>query len=110
MIQNIYLINYFIGTMGPGLGVMCASFVGCNKFVATLCFTIAMAVMGLSYPSIRINPLDLSPNYSASIMALVNGLGSLSGMASPYVVGLLTPNVSSLVFDILIIQFTNSSY
>jgi len=73
---------------------MCASFVGCDKFAATICFTLAMALMGFSYPSIRINSLDLSPNYSASIMALVNGLGSLSGMASPYVVGVLTPNVS----------------
>lgn len=90
------------GTIGPGLGVMCASFVGCDKFAATLCFTIAMAVMGLSYPSIRINALDLSPNYSASIMALVNGLGSLSGMASPFVVGLLTPNVSHFVYDMLV--------
>lgn len=89
------------GTLGPGLGVMCASFVGCHKLAATLCFTIAMALMGLSYPSIRINALDLSPNYSASIMALVNGLGSLSGMASPYVVGLLTPNVRRFVNNIL---------
>lgn len=85
------------GTIGPGLGVMCASFVGCDKFVATICFTLGMALMGFIYPSIRINALDLSPNYSASLMALVNGLGSFSGMVSPYVVGLLTPNVSSYV-------------
>lgn len=84
----------FSGTIGPGLGVMCASFVGCDKFAATFCFTLGMALMGFCYPSIRINALDLSPNYSASIMALVNGLGCLSGMTSPILVGYLTPNVS----------------
>jgi ACS family sodium-dependent inorganic phosphate cotransporter len=75
---------------------MCASFVGCNKFLATACFSIGMALMGFCYPSIRINSLDLSPNYSPTIMALVNGIGCLSGMATPYVAGILTPNVSLL--------------
>lgn len=86
--------DIFSGTVGPGIGVMCASFVGCDKFLASFCFTLGMALMGLCYPSIRINALELSPNYSASIMALVNGLGCLSGMISPFVVGILTPNVS----------------
>lgn len=87
---------YFVvsGTVGPGLGVMGASFVGCNKIAAIFCFTLGMALMGFCNSSVRINSLDLSPKYSASIMALVNGIGCLSGMASPYVVGILTPNVS----------------
>lgn len=88
-------MNIFIGTLGPGLGVMGASFVGCDKVLATAYFTLGMALMGFCYPSIRVNALDLSPNYSATIMALVNGFGCLSGMATPYVVGLLTPNVSN---------------
>lgn len=89
--------HLFSGTVGPGLGVMCASFVGCHKFAATFFFNSGMLLMGFSYPSIRINALDLSPNYSPSIMALVNGIGCLSGMASPYVVGLLTPDVSNVI-------------
>lgn len=76
---------------------MSASFVGCDKILATLSFTLGMAAMGFCYPSIRVNALDLSSNYSATIMAVVNGLGCLSGMATPYVVGILTPNVSNFV-------------
>ncbi|VVC45759.1 Sugar transporter, conserved site,Major facilitator superfamily domain,Major facilitator [Cinara cedri] len=109
-IRKIYAI---IGTVGPGLGVMCASFVGCNKFMASFCFTIGMALMGFCYSSIRINALDLSPNYSASIMALVNGVGCLSGMISPFVVGLLTPNRTidewRVVFWIVLITLVLSS-
>jgi len=82
------------GNVGPGIGVMCASFVGCNKIKATMCFTLGMALMGFCYPSIRVNSLDLSPNYSSTIMALVNGIGCLSGMATPYIAGILTPNVN----------------
>ncbi|XP_026823302.1 sialin-like isoform X1 [Rhopalosiphum maidis] len=102
-----------IGTVGPGMGVMCASFVGCDKMFATLCFTLGMALMGFCYPSIRINSLDLSPNYSPTIMALVNGIGCLSGMATPYVAGILTPNRTvlewRLVFWIMMIVMTASS-
>lgn len=83
------------GTVGPGLGVMCASFVGCNKTIATLCFTLGVELMGFCYPSIHINSLDLSPNYAPTIMALANGICYLSGMATLYVAGILTPNVST---------------
>lgn len=88
--------------MGPGLGVMCASYVGCNKFMATFYFALGMALMGFCYPSIRVNSLDLSPNYAPTIMALVNGIGCLSGMATPYVAGILTPNVRILPMYIYI--------
>ena len=40
------------------------------------------------------NALDLSPNFSGTIMALANGIGVISGMAAPAVVGILAPNVS----------------
>lgn len=98
------LIKYsyaFSGTVGPGTLVMCASFVGCHRLAATFFFNAGMLLMGFSYPSIRINALDLSPNYSPSIMAVVNGLGCLSGMASPFVVGLLTPDVSNVIIWII---------
>jgi len=109
-VRKIYAI---IGTVGPGIGVMCASFVGCNKVLATMCFTVGMALMGFCYPSIRINSLDLSPNYSPTIMALVNGIGCLSGMATPYVAGILTPNRTvlewRLVFWIMMVVMAASS-
>lgn len=79
---------------------MCASFAGCHRLAATFFFNSGMLLMGFCYPSIRINALDLSPNYSPSIMALVNGIGCLSGMASPFIVGLLTPDVSNFIINL----------
>lgn len=109
-IRKIYAI---IGNLGPALGVMGASFVGCNKILATLCFTCGVALMGFCYPSLRINSLDLSPNYSPTLMGLVNGIGCLSGMATPYMVGILTPHRTvlewRLVFWIMVIIMMSTS-
>lgn len=42
----------------------------------------------------KVNPLDLSPNYAGSLMAVTNGIGALTGVAAPYLVGVMTPHVS----------------
>lgn len=65
-------------------------------------FTIAMGLMGTFYPGMKVNPLDLSPNYAGSLMAVTNGIGAITGIIAPYVVGIMTPNVSDKVFDILL--------
>lgn len=51
----------------------------------------------------KVNPLDLSPNYAGSLMALTNGIGSLTGIAAPYAVGVMTPHVRK--FPIFTIKF-----
>lgn len=50
--------------------------------------------MGTFYPGMKVNPLDLSPNYAGSLMALTNGIGAMTGVAAPWMVGYMTPNVS----------------
>lgn len=81
------------GAVGPAIGVISASYVGCDKVMATALFIAGMAFMGFCYCSLRVNSLDLSPNYAGTIMAFVNGSGCISGMLTPFFTGLLTPNV-----------------
>jgi ACS family sodium-dependent inorganic phosphate cotransporter len=50
--------------------------------------------MGTFYPGMKVNALDLSPNYAGTLMAIVNGIGALTGIVTPYLVGVLTPDVS----------------
>lgn len=45
------------------------------------------------------NALDLSPNFSGTVMALANGIGVFAGMAAPAIVGILAPNVSIYFFE-----------
>lgn len=49
--------------------------------------------MGNFYPGMKVNTIDLSPNYAGSLMALTNGLGALTGIAAPAFVGIMTPDV-----------------
>ena len=56
--------------------------------------------MGTYYPGTKVNPLDLSPNYSGSIMALTNCLGAVTGIAAPVFVGYMTPNVSKYLLQL----------
>ena len=57
-------------------------------------FTIGMTLMGTFYPGMKVNALDLSPNYSGTLMAITNGIGALTGIATPYLAGALTPHSS----------------
>lgn len=44
----------------------------------------------------QVNALDLAPNYAGSLTAMINGTSTISGIITPYLIGLLTPDVSIL--------------
>lgn len=72
-----------------------ASYSGCNTETVVILFTASMGLMGAFYPGMKVNALDLSSNYAGTIMAIVNGIGAITGIIAPYLVGLLTPDVST---------------
>uniref|UniRef100_A0A336K4P4 CSON011178 protein n=1 Tax=Culicoides sonorensis TaxID=179676 RepID=A0A336K4P4_CULSO len=81
-----------IASVGPAIFIMLASYAGCDKVLVVVHFTIAMGIMGTFYPGMKVNPLDLSPNYAGTLMALTNGIGAITGIIAPILVGLLTTN------------------
>lgn len=98
-----------IAAVGPAIFIVGASYAGCNRVVVILLFTIAMGIMGTFYPGMKVNSLDLSPNYAGSLMAVTNGIGAITGIIAPYVVGVMTPNSAisewRMVFWIAFIVF-----
>lgn len=80
--------------MFPGIFIIAASYSGCERYLVVSFFVVALGFMGTYYPGTKVNSLDLSPNYSGSIMALSNCLGAVTGIAAPVFVGYMTPNVS----------------
>ncbi|XP_053959269.1 putative inorganic phosphate cotransporter [Anastrepha ludens] len=80
----------FIAATPSGLFMVLAVYVGCNTALIIGCFTISMALMGGFYAGIKLTPNDMSPNYAATVMAIVNGLGGIAGVLAPYSVGWLT--------------------
>lgn len=93
--------SIIIAAICPAIFIVAASYAGCDKIVVVALFTIAMGFMGTFYPGMKVNPLDLSPNYAGSIMALTNGIGAITGVFAPYIAGVLTPNVSKFLLLLL---------
>ncbi|XP_054286347.1 putative inorganic phosphate cotransporter isoform X2 [Macrosteles quadrilineatus] len=105
-----------IAATGPALGILAASYSGCDKVLVSLFFTMGMGLMGAFVPSLKVNALDLSPNYAGTLMALVGGIGAISGIFTPYLVGVLTPDSTllqwRLVFwiAVIVLVLTNIVY
>ncbi|XP_014232240.1 putative inorganic phosphate cotransporter [Trichogramma pretiosum] len=113
---KIHKLGNTVATIGPAICTIVAAQSGCNRVVSVSALIVGVTCMGAALPSIKINVIDLSPNYSGFIMALANGLTGVTGMLAPYVVGLLTPNQSaeewSRVFYTIsaVLTITNSIY
>ncbi|XP_017300224.1 putative inorganic phosphate cotransporter isoform X3 [Diaphorina citri] len=105
-----------IASVGPASGVILASYAGCDQILVVTLFTVGMAFMGFFYPSLKVNALDLSPNYAGTLMAIVNGIGAISGIISPYLIGILVPNSTMLEWRLVfwisfgVIMITNVAY
>lgn len=94
--QLIFINCFIVASVGPGICMILASYSGCNTDTVVILFTASMGLMGAFYPGMKVNALDLSSNYAGTIMAIVNGIGAITGIIAPFLVGLLTPDVSTL--------------
>lgn len=83
-----------IASLFPSLFIIGASFAECERGLVVALFALSMGSMGTFYPGLKVNAIDLSPNYSGSLMGITNGLGAITGMVGPIMVGVMTPNVS----------------
>ncbi|CAH1397961.1 unnamed protein product [Nezara viridula] len=93
LVRKIFIT---IASVGPAFGVVAASYSGCDMISATVFFVFGMTIMGAYIPGLKVNALDLSPNYAGTLMALVGGIGAISGIVTPYLTGILTPNSTLL--------------
>ncbi|XP_026317593.1 putative inorganic phosphate cotransporter [Hyposmocoma kahamanoa] len=87
------IIHTTIAATGPAICIILASYVGCDRNAAMAYFVLSMALMGGFYSGMKVNALDLAPNYAASLTSLVNTTSTLiAGIGVPYIIGYLTPN------------------
>lgn len=92
-INSVFVFLLHTAAIIPAIMIVLASYAGCNRLLVVVWFTLAMGFMGTFYPGMKVNPLDLSPNYAGSLMAVTNGIGALTGVAAPTFVGFMTPHV-----------------
>ncbi|XP_076175055.1 putative inorganic phosphate cotransporter isoform X2 [Ptiloglossa arizonensis] len=111
---NVRKLGTTIASLGPGAFIIAASYAECDRTNVVIMFTLGTTLMGTFYPGMKVNALDLSPNYSGTLMALVNGIGAFTGILTPYIVGVLAPNESlsewRLVFWIVFAVFIVTNF
>ncbi|KAJ2946183.1 hypothetical protein O0L34_g5117 [Tuta absoluta] len=76
----------------PAIFIILASYSGCDRLQAVSLFIASMAFMAGFYSSVKINAMDIAPNYAGTCSAFVNGLAAVAGIITPYLIGLLTPD------------------
>lgn len=74
--------------------LMAAAYAGCDASLVGIYFIVSNGAQGLLAVSTFIVPMDLSPNYAGTIMAVTNGIGSMVAIMEPMIFGALAPNVS----------------
>lgn len=110
---NVRKLGNSIASVGPAFFIVAASYAGCDRALVVVMIALSMTLMGAALPSMKVNGLDLSPNYAGSLMALTNGIGTFTGILTPYLVGILTPNRTitewRLVFWIIFAVFMGTN-
>ncbi|XP_058797586.1 sialin-like [Phymastichus coffea] len=91
-LTNVRKLFTTISMTGPAFFIMAASYSDCHRLWVIAMIMIGMMLMGCSYPSVVLNNIDLSPNYSGTLSAFGNGVAAIGGVLTPYIVGILTPN------------------
>ncbi|XP_058791427.1 putative inorganic phosphate cotransporter [Phymastichus coffea] len=89
---NMRKLNTFVASIGPAIFLVMAMYVGCNVAWAIALIAIGLTFAGSSHPGSKVNVLDLSPNYSGTLLGISNGIGAFMGILAPYAVGVLAPN------------------
>ncbi|XP_047994928.1 putative inorganic phosphate cotransporter [Leguminivora glycinivorella] len=85
-------IHTTIAATGPAICIILASYAGCDRNAAMVYFIISMGLMGGFYAGMKVNALDLAPNFAGSLTSLVNTTSTFTGMITPFLIGLLTPD------------------
>lgn len=70
-----------------------AAYTECNRVVFIAMLLLTAAFGGNYWAGIRVNPLDLAPNYAGPLLSLVNGIGSIVTFIFPILVGLIISDV-----------------
>lgn len=85
--------------MIDGSFVLAAAYSGCDAMLVGVFFTMAAGSEGFLSASSMVNPMDLAPNFSGTLTGITNGIGSVTGIIVPWVIGVLTPNVSEVALQ-----------
>lgn len=86
-VVTVRKINTTIGTMPPAALLVMTCYVGCSPTAVNALFCASLLFKGVWYAGTKTNVIDVTKHFSGTLMAIVNGFGSLAGVAGMYSVG-----------------------
>ncbi|KAK7866872.1 hypothetical protein R5R35_006036 [Gryllus longicercus] len=86
-------VSTIISHGGPALLVVILAFVGCNVTASIAILTTAVSLIGAFSAGFFQNPLDVAPNFAGSLTGIMNGIGSMTGVISPPLAGVILHNM-----------------
>ncbi|GJQ72218.1 hypothetical protein Trydic_g3309 [Trypoxylus dichotomus] len=84
-------ITTSIGLVVPPLFNVIAGFLRCDGIIVFVMFAIGMLFKGCCYAGLKVHHLDMSINFRGILMALINGIGGISGFISSFLISAMTP-------------------
>ncbi|KAJ3644934.1 hypothetical protein Zmor_022631 [Zophobas morio] len=79
------------GAMGPAVFLLTAAYTGCHRTEAVFMFVIGMSFMGFYFGGTKINTLEIAPNFSGTVIGLVNMFESVPLLVLPIVERIVSP-------------------
>ncbi|XP_068915030.1 sialin-like isoform X2 [Tenebrio molitor] len=81
-----------VGCMGPAIYLVTASYAGCHRMLVGAFFIIAFSLLGFALPGFRLTFMDISPNYTGSLVGVCNGLAVVMGSFVKQFIDMVVPN------------------
>ncbi|KAJ2948843.1 hypothetical protein O0L34_g5769 [Tuta absoluta] len=94
--RNVRILSNCLATVGPAIGLFSLTFVH-NAIFAVCCMTLSTAVMAGTHTGWMVNYIDLSPNFSGTLMATGNTLMNLSAVLLPVLVSNVVRDLTNLL-------------
>ncbi|KAG7209306.1 hypothetical protein KM043_015417 [Ampulex compressa] len=83
-------IGTIIASFVPMICLIGVSYVGCDRTMAVVLMTIAVASIGGMYSGFLSNHIDIAPNFAGTLVAITNCIATIPGFLVPIFVGKLT--------------------
>ncbi|CAH1802651.1 unnamed protein product [Owenia fusiformis] len=84
-----------IAFLGAAIFMLATGFMNCERrYLAVAFLTIGVTLQGAGASGFVVNHVDIAPMYAGVLYGITNTAGTLSGIFSPMVVGVIAPNVS----------------
>lgn len=84
----------------PAVFLLVASFAECDRLVFMMMLMLTAGFGGTHFVGVRVNPLDLAPNYAGALLSYINGMATIVTFIFPIFTGIVISDVriSSITF------------